>query len=115
MDESACIWLGEIEHDLHEIKELSDPAFVKSLAGMHRDEARAKIVSELKHLGSLEKIEPHTLQVPIADRGGAIVEPRLTLQWYCDAATLAQPAIKAVETSKIIFEPRQWENTFSPG
>lgn len=112
LDESACIWLDEIASGLHEIENLASPVFVKSLAGLPRDEARKKIVAELDRLGLLEKTEPHILQVPTADRGGAIVEPRLTLQWYCDAATLAQPAIKAVESEKIVFEPRQWENTF---
>ncbi|QHI95563.1 valine--tRNA ligase [Aristophania vespae] len=112
LDEGALIWLDEIENDLQSVEGLADPAFVKALAGLHRDEARKKIVAELERLEFLEKIEPHTLQVPTADRGGAIVEPRLTLQWYCDAAKLAVPAIKAVETDKIVFEPRQWENTF---
>ncbi|MXV44436.1 valine--tRNA ligase [Saccharibacter sp. 17.LH.SD] len=112
LDEGAHIWLDDIESEIKVVEGLADPAFVRSLAGMHRDEARKKIVAELERLEWLEKIEPHTLQVPIAERGGAIVEPRLTLQWYCDAPKLAGPAVEAVQNEKIVFEPRQWENTF---
>lgn len=112
LDESAAIWLDEIESGLRDIDGLSSVGFVRSLQGLDRLEARKRIVDELEHLGHIEKIEPHTLQVPHAERGGAIVEPRLTEQWYCDAATLAQPAIKAVEEGRIRFEPQQWENTY---
>lgn len=112
LDEAACIWLDEIQSELKDIAGLADVGFVKSLSGMHRDEARKTIVAELEKLEWLEKIEPHVLQVPTADRGGAIVEPRLTLQWYCDAPKLAQPAVDAVKAEKMVFEPRQWENTF---
>lgn len=112
LDESAHIWLGEIEDDLDTVEGLADPVFVRSLVGKHRDQARKEVVAELERLEWLEKIEPHTLQVPTAERGGAVVEPRLTMQWYCDAPKLAGPAIEAVENEKIVFEPRQWENTF---
>ena len=60
----------------------------------------------------LEKIEPHTNQIPHGDRGGVPVEPLLTTQWYCNAGVLAKPAIEAVETGKTVFYPKQWENTF---
>ncbi|MDI2090293.1 valine--tRNA ligase [Commensalibacter oyaizuii] len=105
LDESAAIDLSELE-----VGEQSE--FVKSLAGLPRDKARKKILAELEKLGLLEKIEPHKNQVPHAERGGAIIEPRLTTQWYCDAKTLAKPAIEAVQTGKIKFVPKQWENTF---
>ena len=51
-------------------------------------------------------------QVPHGDRGGVPVEPRLTTQWYCNAAVLAKPAIEAVESGRTVFVPKQWENTF---
>ncbi|GAJ28837.1 valine--tRNA ligase [Acidomonas methanolica] len=112
LDESAAIWLNEIEGDLTDVPEVASKSFVLSLRGMPRDAARKAIVAELERLGLLEKIEPHTLSVPYAERGGAVVEPRLTTQWYCDAATLAKPAMAAVEDGRTVFEPRQWENTF---
>lgn len=112
LDEQARIVLDEIEGELTRIEGLSDPDFVKSLSGLSREDARKAIVAELENLGWLEKIEPHRHQVPHAERGGAVIEPRLTTQWYCDAGKLAGPAIEAVTSGKITFVPKQWENTF---
>ncbi len=112
LDADARITLDEIDADLAEIQGLADPGFVRSLAGQSREAARQAIVAELERLDWLERIEPHVNQVPHAERGGAVVEPRLTTQWYCDAARLAGPAIDAVETGRVQFVPRQWENTF---
>jgi len=88
------------------------PSFVKSLEGVDRFEARARIVAELEAIGVLEKVEAHVNQVPHGDRSDSIIEPLLTMQWYCNAAALAGPAVKAVESGAVKFEPRQWENTF---
>lgn len=112
LDEQARVVLDEIEDELTSVDGLADPAFVRSLAGVSREEARKNIVAELERLEWLEKIEPHRHQVPHAERGGAVIEPRLTTQWYCDAGKLAGPAIDAVTSGKISFVPKQWENTF---
>jgi valyl-tRNA synthetase len=80
--------------------------------GLDRYEARKRIIAELEALELLEKIEPHTHMVPHGDRSGVAIEPWLTDQWYVDAATLAKPAIEAVETGKTVFVPKQWENTY---
>ncbi|GBR70924.1 valine--tRNA ligase [Gluconobacter kanchanaburiensis] len=112
LDETACLWINEIQSELQDIAGLASVSFVQNLQGLSREEGRKQVVAELERLECLEKIEPHKLQVPYAERGGAIVEPRLTLQWYCDAKTLSGPAVEAVENGKIAFEPRQWENTF---
>jgi valyl-tRNA synthetase len=80
--------------------------------GLDRFVARDKIVAEFEALGLLEKIEPHTLQQPFGDRSGVVIEPWLTDQWFVDAATLAKPAIEAVESGKTRFVPKQWENTY---
>ena len=86
--------------------------FVRSLAGQDRMAARTAIVAELERLGLLDRVEPHTHQVPHGDRSGVPIEPLLTTQWYCNAAELARPAIAAVEAGDTVFVPRQWENTF---
>lgn len=112
LDHTAKIWLDEIKADLRDIDGIASVAFVQSLAGKDRFEARALMVAELERLELLEKIEPHTNQVPHAERGGEIVEPRLTLQWYCDAAKMAIPAIAAVRDGRTQFVPKQWENTY---
>ncbi|AQS86963.1 valyl-tRNA synthetase [Neoasaia chiangmaiensis NBRC 101099] len=112
LDEAGHIDLSDIESDVADIADSATSDFVRSLQGVDRTVARKLIVEELERIDAIEKIEPHMLQVPHAERGGAIVEPRLTTQWYCDAKRLAGPAIAAVESAKVKFEPRQWENTF---
>ncbi|MEN3950425.1 valine--tRNA ligase [Iodidimonas sp. SYSU 1G8] len=80
--------------------------------GMERFKARAKVVEDLDALGLLEKIEDHVHMVPHGDRSGVVIEPWLTDQWYVDAATLAKPALAAVETGQTVFVPRNWEKTY---
>ena len=86
--------------------------FLRGLDGQDRFAARKAIVAELERLELLDRVEPHTHQVPHGDRSGVPIEPLLTVQWYADAATLAKPAIEAVETGRTRFVPNQWENTF---
>ncbi|HIJ62476.1 MAG TPA: valine--tRNA ligase [Rhodospirillaceae bacterium] len=80
--------------------------------GLDRYEARKKVVEEFEALGLLVKIEPHVLMMPYGDRSGVVIEPWLTDQWFVDAATLAKPAIAAVEEGRTRFVPRHWENTY---
>ena len=80
--------------------------------GLDRFAARKRIVADLEALDLVEKIEKHRHAVPHGDRSGVPLEPRLTEQWYCDAKTLAKPAIEAVETGKTRFVPEQWANTY---
>jgi len=80
--------------------------------GLDRFVARKRIVADMEALGLVAKVEPHTLMVPHGDRSGAVIEPWLSDQWYCDAKTLAQEPIKAVETGRTVFVPKNWENTF---
>jgi valyl-tRNA synthetase len=112
LDREGRITLAEIDQELRAVPDLADPDFVRGLAGQGREAARAAIVAELDRLGRLVRIEPHIHQVPHGDRSGAVIEPLLTVQWYCNAEALAGPAIKAVEDGRISFVPQQWENTF---
>lgn len=80
--------------------------------GMERFKARKAILAELEELDLLVKVEDIQHTVPYGDRSGTIIEPLLTDQWYVDAATMAKPAIEAVETGKTVFVPKQWENTY---
>jgi valyl-tRNA synthetase len=112
LDKTAHVTLAEIASALNPVEGVADPAFVRALEGMDRFAARKAIVAELERLGLVEKIEPHTHEVPHGDRGGVPIEPLLTTQWYCNAAVLAKPAIEAVEAGKTVFVPKQWENTF---
>jgi valyl-tRNA synthetase len=112
LDAEARVTIEEIVGALRNVPGIGEPEFVRELAGLDRFEARKRIVARLEELELLEKVEPHTHQVPHGDRGGVPIEPRLTWQWYCDAATLAKPAIAAVEEGRTRFVPQQWENTF---
>ncbi len=112
LDPEGRVTVEEIAGALRHVEGVSDPDFVAALAGQDRFAARRAILARLEEMGLLERVEPHTHQVPHGDRGGVPIEPRLTWQWYCDAATLAKPAIAAVETGRVRFVPRQWENTF---
>ena len=80
--------------------------------GLDRYDARKKVVADMAALGLVEKIEPQRHALPYGDRSGVVVEPWLTDQWFADAKTLAEPAIEAVETGRIRFVPKQWENTY---
>ncbi|MGR6841337.1 valine--tRNA ligase [Aliivibrio wodanis] len=80
--------------------------------GMERFAARKAIVAEFDELGLLEEIKDHDLTVPYGDRGGVVIEPMLTDQWYVRTAPLAAPAVKAVEDGQIQFVPKQYENMY---
>ncbi|MEH6909841.1 MAG: valine--tRNA ligase [Oceanicoccus sp.] len=80
--------------------------------GMDRFVCRKQVIEDLDALGLLDKVVDHTLKVPRGDRGGAIIEPYLTEQWYVDAKKLAKPAIEAVENGDIEFVPKQYENMY---
>ena len=80
--------------------------------GLDRFVARKKVVEAFEALGLLRGIEKTRHMVPHGDRSGVVIEPYLTDQWYVDAHTLAQPAIKAVEEGDTVFEPRNWEKTY---
>jgi valyl-tRNA synthetase len=85
---------------------------IAALDGQDRFYARRKIVEMFEEWGLLDKIEPHTHTIPHGDRGGVPIEPRLTEQWYVDAATLAKPAIASVREGRTKFVPRNWEKTY---
>ena len=94
--------------------------------GLDRFVVRDMIVADMKAEGFLvphmtkskdgEEVEadaePRTIQTPYGDRGGVVIEPWLTDQWYVDAATLAQAPIEAVRDGRIEIVPKTWEKTW---
>jgi len=85
---------------------------IKSYVGLDRFEARKKIISELKDLNVLEKVEHIKNKVPYGDRSNTIIEPLLTEQWFVDAKSLSKKPIQTVKTKKTIFFPENWTKTF---
>jgi valyl-tRNA synthetase len=81
--------------------------------GLDRFEARKKVVADFEALGLLEQIEDRKVMVPHDEKSKTtVIEPFLTDQWYVDAATLAKPAIEAVEKGDTKFIPKNWEKTY---
>lgn len=81
--------------------------------GLDRFEARKKLLAELDEMDLLVKIDDITHAVPYDEKSKSVVlEPFLTEQWYCDAKTLAQPAIEAVRTGKTVLIPKSAESTY---
>ena len=80
--------------------------------GLSVGEARKKVVEVLEQSEQLAQIETITNTMPVSDRSGTEIQPWLTDQWFVDAATLAKPALEAVETGRTKFIPQQWENTY---
>ena len=80
--------------------------------GVDRFAARKAIVARAEEEGWLKEIEKTRHVIPHGDRSGVVIEPWLTDQWYVDAHTLAQPAIKAVELGDTTFEPKSYEKIY---
>ena len=87
-------------------------ATILEFNGVFRFAARKMIAARLEADGLMEKIELHTHVVPHGDRSNAVIEPRLTDQWYVDAKTLAEPAIDVVKRGRTVFVPKNWETTY---
>ena len=85
---------------------------IKLYVGLDRFEARKKIISELKNLNVLEKVENIKNKIPYGDRSNTIVEPLLTEQWFVDAKKLSKKPIEVVKKKKTTFFPQNWTKTF---
>ncbi|WP_205689451.1 valine--tRNA ligase [Aurantiacibacter odishensis] len=104
----------------------ADGLIPEELLGLERFEARKRVVEMLKVSGHLvthksktkkgEEVEidaePRTIATPFGDRGGVVIEPWLTDQWYVDAEKLAAKPIEAVKSGEIEIVPATWEKTF---
>ncbi|MFN3608793.1 MAG: valine--tRNA ligase [Hyphomonas sp.] len=80
--------------------------------GLDRFKARDKVVEFFEAHELLERTEKLKIEQPFGDRSGVVIEPWLTDQWYVDAHTLAQPAIKAVQDGATRFVPENWTKTY---
>ncbi len=103
-------------HDL-EVIDVLNPDGTISEAGCHyigetREEARKLIIQAMEAEGLIEKIEDYTHSVGRSERTHAIVEPRLSLQWYVDMKALAAPALEAVMNDEVDFIPKRQKNIY---
>jgi len=108
--------LGD-KHQLEVIDIFNDDATLNSYglhyAGKDRFVVRKEIVAELEAKDLLAKKETYTNKVGTSERTKAVIEPRLSDQWFLKMDTLIQPAIKAVlEDESIKLYPKKFENTY---
>ncbi len=94
----------------HEDATLNEDAGM--FVGMDRFAARKAVVEALEQAGLLVKVEEYTHSVGRSERTNAVVEPRLSLQWYVDMKSLAEPALKSVMEEDIRFMPPSYRNTY---
>jgi valyl-tRNA synthetase len=85
---------------------------IAALDHQSRDAARVLVVEMMQAFGLVDKVEAHPHTVPHGDRSQAVLEPRLTDQWYVDAKVLAAPALAAVREGKTKFVPENWQKTY---
>lgn len=81
-------------------------------AGLKVQEARKKVLEDLKALDLFIKEEPHTLNVGHCSRSGAVVEPYLSEQWFVKTEHLAVPARRVVENGSLRFEPESFTKIY---
>ncbi|RKS43391.1 valyl-tRNA synthetase [Gillisia mitskevichiae] len=107
--------IGE-RHNLEVIDIFNDDATLNEFGlhykGKDRFVARKEIVKELESLGVLIKTETHINKVGTSERTGAVIEPKLSDQWFLKMKELAQPALDAVLNKDVNLVPDKFVNTY---
>jgi len=109
--------LGD-KHGLEIIDIFNEDATLNSFGlhyeGQDRFEVRRAIEKELESIGALTKVENHVNNVGTSERTKAVIEPRLSDQWFLKMDNLVKPAIKAVlESDEIKLHPSRFNNTYA--
>lgn len=107
--------LGQ-KHHLEVIDTLNDDGTMSEAAqlyiGEDRFAVRKKIVKDLDAAGNLVKEEDYTNQVGYSERTDVVIEPRLSMQWWCNMNRMASPALGAVMSDNIEFYPSKFKNLY---
>ncbi|WP_127958705.1 valine--tRNA ligase [Serratia microhaemolytica] len=103
---------AEVFDSAGEVSTVYSSELPAQFCGLERFAARKAVVAAFEQLGLLDEVKPHDLTVPYGDRGGVVIEPMLTDQWYVRTAPLAKVAVEAVEQGQIQFVPKQYENMY---
>ena len=80
--------------------------------GDDRFDVRKKIALELHNTGYLIKEEDHINKIGFSERTDAVIEPRLSLQWFCAMEELSKPALDHVIDNTVQFYPEKFKNTY---
>ncbi|MFZ9029218.1 MAG: valine--tRNA ligase [Crocinitomicaceae bacterium] len=104
------------KHNLETIDILNDNGTLNEnglhYEGMDRFEVRKAIEKELHDKGYLIKTEDHINKVGYSERTNAVIEPKLSLQWFVDMKELSAPALENVMNGNIAFHPEKFKNTY---
>ncbi|MBT8273422.1 MAG: valine--tRNA ligase [Bacteroidia bacterium] len=107
--------IGE-RHNLEVIDILNDDGSLNThglqFEGMDRVEARKEAAKELKNLGVLVKTEDYTHKVGTSERTKAVIEPKISVQWFLKMKDLAKPALENVMNDNIQFHPSKFKNSY---
>jgi valyl-tRNA synthetase len=105
-----------IKHNLQVIDTLNEDGTMSEAAGMYIGEdrfaVRKKIVEDLKETGNFVKQEDYSNQVGFSERTDAVIEPRLSMQWWCKMDEMAKPALENVLNDNIEFHPAKFKNLY---
>jgi valyl-tRNA synthetase len=105
-----------IKHQLEVVDIFNEDGTLNETAqiyvGLDRFDARKKIALELEEKGFLVKTEDYTSEVGYSERTDAVVEPRLSLQWWVSMKDLSTPALRAVMDEEIKFYPPKFKNLY---
>lgn len=107
--------LGQ-KHQLATIDALNPNGTISEAAGayvgMDRFACRKQIIKDLQEQGLIEKIEDIKNKVGYSERTDAVIEPKLSLQWFLKMETLSKPALEAVLSSDVKLIPEKFINTY---
>ena len=105
-----------LRHHLQIIDIFNDDGTLSKNAEVHigedRFEARENFVKELKDGGYLVKEEDYTNSIGFSERTDAVIEPKLSTQWFCRMESLARPALDNVLNDNIRFHPAKFKNIY---
>jgi valyl-tRNA synthetase len=105
-----------IKHHLPVIDILNDDGTLNEkaqiLVGEDRFAARKKIAVLLEEAGALEKVEDYKSQIGFSERTDAVIEPKLSMQWFCKMDELAKPALEYALNGEVKFIPEKFINTY---
>lgn len=103
-------------HKLEIINVLNPDASMNEAAGpyqgMDRFDCRKKLWADMEAADLTIKAEPYTLQIPRSQRGGEIIEPMISTQWFVRMEPLAKPALEAVRSGEIKIIPERFEKVY---
>lgn len=104
------------KHNLPMIDSLDDDANLNDhgmhYAGKNRFEVRKLIAKELAEKDLLLKAEDYVNKVGTSERTGAVIEPKVSVQWFLKMAELAKPALDVVMNDEVKFHPEKFKNTY---